>query len=427
MRKALILGILTLLALSACNKKENDVRVAAKKAVPQDSIKIEPTTDKYGLPVDSVEVSNYEVKRNESLYYILDQLGFGTQDIYAAIHKAEDVADLDSFKPGQKYRTYTAKDSTNKLRRMVWHPNLLEYVVFDWTDSLNVYRASLPLTGKRAVASGKIENSLYQTVNDRGASPLLAQKLSEVFAWQINFFGLRSGDSFKTLYNRRYINDTYLGMGDLMAAEFTHRGKTFRAYKFTHGELDGYFNEKGESVEKALLKAPFKFDQRISSPFNRNRFHPILKKRRPHTGIDYAAPYGTPVLSVGDGVVTKRGYGRGSGYIVKIRHNSTFESAYMHLSDFADGIRVGSRVEQGQIIAYVGNSGMSTGSHLHYSLYKHGSPVNALAIELPSSKSVPDSLMDQFTEVRDSLDNSMQAMLGDEKTEQTRTMMTNAR
>lgn len=423
MQRIILVGVISGILLWGCQPKEAVEQAEKKKLVPKDTVQ-KVQRDRYGLAVDSMKVSNHQVKRNESLYLILNKLNFSAQEIYTATQKARDVIDVENMKPGQPYRTYASTDSSGEVSKMVWQPNPLEYVVFNWKDSLEVYRAARPLSSELAVASGEISSSLYQKISEEGASPLLAYKMAEVFAWQINFFGLREGDSFKTLYNKRYIGNTFLGVGEVLAAEFTHRGKTYRAYKFSKGDLDGYFTEKGESVEKALLKAPFKFNQRISSPFSRNRYHPILKRRRPHYGIDYAAPYGTPVLSVGDGVVTRAGYDNGSGYIVKIRHNSTYETAYMHLSDFADGISEGTTVEQGQIIAYVGNSGMSTGSHLHYSLYKNNRPVNARSIDLPSSKSVPDSLMKAFKKVRDSLDQQLRARLDTSEESVTKQMVT---
>lgn len=400
----LLSGVISVFLILGCKSEQPETPVTEQKQkVKQDTVKT-VERDEFGLPVDSLRVSEHEVKRNESLYLILNSLDFNPQEIYSVTQKAKQVADIDELKPGQTYRTYASTDSTNQVSHMVWQPNAIEYVVFDWKqDSLEVYRAARPLSSEKATVSGTVSSSLYQAVNEAGASPLLAYRMAEIFAWQIDFFSLRPGDRFSVYYSKRYIDGEFYGLGNILAAEFTHRGKTYRAYRFNEGEVDGYFNEKGESVQKALLKAPFKFSQRISSGFSRNRFHPIYKRRVPHYGIDYAAPHGTPVLSVGDGTVTEAGYSRGEGNMVKIEHNATYETAYMHLSDFARGIHAGSRVQQGQVIAYVGNTGLSTGPHLHYSLYKNDRPVNPLTIELPSSDSVPDSLMRAFRKRRDFL------------------------
>lgn len=412
MYKYFLIGFIVTGLSVGCQPKDHSEQLSQiesqnQQKIEEDTVK-ETTYDVYGLPVDSLSVQEHRVKRNESFYLILDKYDFTPRQIYDATRQAKSIADIRDIKPGQKYRTYTSVDSTRQVRRVVWQPNPVDYVVFDWkSDSLDIFRATRPIKTRTEVIAGTIENSLYEAISEEGGSPLLAHKLADVFAWQIDFFGLREGDRFRVLYNKKFVDDDFYSTGQILAAEFEHRGKVYKAYHFQQGDLSGYFTESGESVEKALLKAPFKFNQRISSRFNRNRFHPILKRRRPHYGTDYAAPYGTPVLSVGDGTVTRARYGRGEGNMVKIRHNSVYETAYMHLSKYASGIHEGVRVEQGQVIGYVGSTGMSTGPHLHYSLYKNGHPVNSLKVELPASDSVPDSLMDAFAEERDRLNRKL--------------------
>lgn len=404
MRKGVLLGVLVSLIFGACTSQfgENNIREKSKEA-PKDSAVVH-TYDSYGIKIDSLEVENYRVKRNESLYVILDKFDFSPQEIYNITQQVQHFVDIQEIQPGQKYRTYTPADSSGAIAQMVWQTNPLDYLVFDWQkDSLEIYKAARPLESETVTASGTIQNSLYQTVSAQGMSRLLAFKMAEIFAWQINFFGLRDGDSFNVLYNKQFIDGDFYGVGEVLAAEFVHRGETFRAYKFSHDEISGYFTESGESVQKALLKAPFKFSQRVSSHFSQSRYHPILKRKMPHYGVDFAAPHGTPVLSVGDGTVTEAQYRGANGNIVKITHNESYRTAYLHLSGFANGIYRGAKVKQGQIIGYVGNTGRSTGTHLDYRLYRNNRPVNPLTVELPSSDSVPDSLMDEFLKVRDQL------------------------
>lgn len=393
------------------DKKVQKVKAEVEKEPASEQIDsvVTHTYDDFGLKVDSLKVEQYKVKPNESLYLILDKFDFSSREIYSVTQQARDIIDTQSFKPGQKYRMYATADSNAAIKHMVWQPNPIEYVVFNWQqDSLQIYKAARPLTKKTVHTSGTIDNSLYQTVSSVDASPLLAYKMADIFAWQIDFFGLRDGDSFNVLYDKRYIDDEFYGIGEIKAAEFIHRGETYRAYQFNHPEIEGYFTETGESVQKALLKAPFKFSQRVSSNFSRSRYHPTLKRRMPHYGVDYAAPRGTPVLSVGDGTVTEAQYRGANGNIVKVTHNGTYRTAYLHLSGFAGGIHSGARVEQGQVIGYVGSTGRSTGPHLHYSLYKNDQPVNPRTIELPSSDSVPDSLMAEFKKVRESLEDKLE-------------------
>jgi murein DD-endopeptidase MepM/ murein hydrolase activator NlpD len=403
MQKSVIFGVLSLVMLACTSKSEIHQTREKVKEVPRDSA-VAHTFDSYGIKIDSLEVETYRVKRNESLYVILDKFDFSPREIYSITQQVRHFVDIREIRPGQKYRTYSSADSTEGLAQMVWQTNPIDYLVFDWQkDSLQIYKAARPLKSETVATAGTIQNSLYQTVSEQGSSRLLAFKMAEIFAWQINFFGLRDGDSFNVLYNKQFIDEDFYGIGEILAAEFIHRGEKFRAYKFSHGDINGYFTESGESVQKALLKAPFKFSQRVSSHFSSSRYHPILKKRMPHYGVDFAAPHGTPVLAVGDGTVTEAQYRGANGNIVKVTHNKTYRTAYLHLSGFADGIYRGAKVKQGQIIGYVGNTGRSTGTHLDYRLYRNNKPVNPLTVDLPSSKSVPDSLMDEFLTVRDEL------------------------
>lgn len=409
-----LLGIVCAVLAWGCqpDRQSQQIKTESEQSEQADSTLAQtPTYDNFGIQIDSLQVEQYKVKRNESLYLILDKFDFSSQEIYAATQEASDFVDIRSFKPGQKYHAYySSADSSAELQHIVWEPNPLDYVVFDWqSDSLEIYKASRPLSKETVRVSGTINNSLYQTISSRNASPLLAYRLAQIFAWQIDFFGLREGDSFNVVYEKRYINDEFLGIGEIKAAEFTHRGEIYRAYQFNHPEADGYYTEEGESVQKALLKAPFEYNQRISSHYSRSRYHPTLKRRMPHNGVDFAAPRGTPVLSVGDGTVTEAQYRGANGNIVKVKHNSTYRTAYLHLQGFASGIHRGARVEQGQVIGYVGSTGRSTGPHLHYSLYKNDRHVNPMNVELPSSEAVPDDLMEEFKKVRDELERQLKA------------------
>ena len=360
--------------------------------------------DSFGFRVDTLTVKEYKIARNESLYLILDKLDFSPQDIYSVTQQADDIIDFRSFKPGQPYRVYSSSsDSSNQqIKKLVWQPDPLEYVVFDWQqDSLSIYKQQKELTTEHRVATGVIEYSLYETMTEQNLSPLLAYKMSDIYAWQIDFFRLRPGDSFKILYEENYVDDAFYSIGDVLAVEFIHRKTPYLAYQFDSEQMSGFYDEAGNSVQKALLKAPFRFNQRITSGFSHNRFHPVLKTRRPHYGVDYGAPHGTPVLSVGDGTVTEARYRGANGNIVKIEHNNVYETAYLHLSGFAKGIKSGVRVKQGQIIGYVGRTGRVTGTHLDYRIYKNNRPVNPLTVDLPAAESIPDSLMDSYANTRD--------------------------
>jgi murein DD-endopeptidase MepM/ murein hydrolase activator NlpD len=234
--------------------------------------------------------------------------------------------------------------------------------------------------------------------------------LADVFGWEIDFFSLRQGDHFKVIYENLYANGEYLGIGDIIAAEFQHRGRVYKAYYFENDSRRGFFNENGDSMQKELLKAPFRYSQRISSNFSHSRFHPILNQRRPHYGTDYAAPTGTPIISVGEGVVTEAQRRGGNGNIVQIRHNNSYKTAYLHLNGFEPGIRKGVKVEQGQVIGYVGQTGLATGPHLCYRLYVDDRPVNSVTVDLPAADSLEEEYHEEFQHQVDILDNRLSGL-----------------
>lgn len=388
----------------SCIRKKSEPPVAKIEAAKPDTVSENlpsPEYDHFGFRVDTATVQDHKVLKNESLYLILDKFDFSPQEIYAVTQRARDLIDVNSFKPGQPYRIYASLNDSKPLSRLVWQPNPVDYVVFDWRDSLQIYKSSKIITTKTETASAEINSSLYETMVSKDLSPLLAYKLSEIYAWEIDFFSLRSGDSFKMVYEKKFIDDEFYDIGEIKAVEFIHRGEAYPAFKYEDKHISGYFDAEGNSVQKALLKAPFTYSQRISSGFSRSRFHPVLKWRMPHYGVDYAAPYGTPILSVGDGTITEARYRGANGNIIKISHNGTYETAYLHLSGFARDIKKGRSVKQGQVIGYVGKSGRVTGTHLDYRIYKNGRPVNPLTVDLPSSESIPDSSLDNFKEKRD--------------------------
>ncbi|SMO42478.1 peptidoglycan DD-metalloendopeptidase family protein [Fodinibius sediminis] len=413
--RILLSGVLLGFSLLACTS-QSKTPPPSDRSTSQDTVDVLDASqlDAFGFSSNDVEVEERTIKRNESLYLILDKLDFSPREIFSISNKAQKLVDLKSMRPGQRYHIYTESDTVSSPDRIVWQKNEMEYVVFDWQqDSLEVYKAVRPLYTETSVTSGTINNSLYQTISHNGGSPLLAQKMAKIFGWQVDFFSIRSGDSFKTLYENRYVDDEFYGVGDVLAAELRHRDKLFRAYYFSSGEIEGFFNEEGESVQRALLKAPFEYDHRISSPFSKNRMHPTLNRRRPHNGVDYAAPYGTPILSTGSGVITRAGYRGASGNMVQVKHNRTYQTAYLHLSKFAKGIRPGVHVDQGQVIGYVGSTGRSTGPHLHYEVKRNNRAINPLTMDLPSSTSIPDSMMAEFKEVKKAYEQQLDSQGGE--------------
>lgn len=361
----------------------------------------DPEPDPFGFDAVRYEIETAEIKRNESLYLILSRYGLTPLQIDMIQREASDLVNLRHLRSGQRYRIYK-KDG--EAVAMVWKMDRLEHLILSWEEEITARRDRFEPERVVRSASGQITHSLYETLREQGLPQLLGYRIAEILAWEIDFFALQRGDSFKVIYDELRIDGEFYGIGELHSIEFNHWGENYRAYRFDNGEQAGYFDEEGNSLQKALLKAPFTYNQRVSSRFSNNRFHPILRVNRPHHGVDYAAPRGTPVIAVGDGLVTEAQRRGGNGNIVQIRHNGSYRTAYLHLDGFAPGIRKGVRVKQGQVIGYVGRTGLATGYHLCYRLYLNDRPVNSLTHDLPSSEGLSEEYLPAFQKLRAAYD-----------------------
>ncbi len=330
----------------------------------------------YGFPVDSFYIEQYKVKRNQYLADVLTKNGLDYSDVYKIANKAKPMFDVRKFKKGNLYTLFFSKDSLKKLRNFVYEIDNTDYIVADLQDSINVYRDKKDVVTVRKSARGVITASLWNTIKDENVSPILASELSEIFAWTVDFFGIERGDYFKAIYDEEFVDSVSINIPKVYAALFHHRGEDYYAFCFEQDSVWNFFDEQGNSLRKAFLKAPLKFS-RVSSRFSNSRFHPVLKIRRPHHGVDYAAAEGTHVYALGDGRIIAKGYQkRGGGNYLKIKHNSVYTTVYMHLRGFAKGMNKGVRVMQGQLIGYVGHTGLATGPHLDFRVYKQGHPVD---------------------------------------------------
>ena len=339
----------------------------------------------YGnIPVDSFMVEEYTVKQGEFLSQILVNLNADESQIAQINLMNPNTFDVRTVRAGNTYKAFYSGDATTKrLSYFVYEKSPVAFAVFTWNDSLSVRHGEKAINRHVKQCDVEITSSLWNAVVGEGISPILAMNLSDVYAWTIDFFGLQKGDRFKAVYEELYVDTTFYSLGKIFAAEFMHNNKTYQAYYFVQDSVDSYWSEEGNSLRRAFLKAPLTFS-RISSHFTYARNHPVLRIVRPHTGVDYAAPMGTPVVSIGDGTVISKGYQGGGGHTVKIQHNSVYTTAYLHLSKYGEGIQNGSRVAQGQVIGYVGSSGLSTGPHLDFRVWMNGKPVDPLTIESPS-------------------------------------------
>ncbi len=353
----------------------------------------------YGLPVDSFLVEENTIKAGSSLSTIISGLNIASENVQAIITKASEVFDLKKIKRGNKYKVFHSKDSS-KVNYLVYEQNATDYVLFNLNDSIHVEQKQKDIKIDTKTASGIIESSLWDAVLKADANPMLALELSEVYAWVVDFFGLQKGDQFKVYYEVQSVEDKEIEISKIHAAWFKHYDKEYYAIPFYQDSIMQFFDQDGSSIKRAFLKAPLNY-RRIASGFSYNRMHPILKYRRPHLAVDYCAPTGTPVQAIGDGTVIHAAYSGGAGNYVKIKHNSIYTTGYMHLSKYGKGIRKGSRVRQGDIIGYVGSTGLSTGPHLDFRVWKNGKHIDPLKLEAPPAEPVKEERLDFFKQIRD--------------------------
>lgn len=362
---------------------------------------------RYGIPVDSFIMVSGVVENNQYLGQILNRNGVGMADIDRIAKKSRAVFDARKIRSGNNFTFFLTPDSLKQPRYFVYENSATEYFVYELFDTLNVYRGEKPLETRLRTAGGEVRSSLWNAMKDSGLDPLMAIELSDIYQWTIDFFAIQKGDRFRVIYEEQFVDSVPIGIGKIYAVQFDHAGSENYAILFDQDQRPEYFDDQGNSLRKAFLKAPLKFS-RISSHFSNSRLHPVLRIRRPHHGIDYAAPRGTPVVSIGDGTVIAKAFqARGGGNYVKIKHNSVYTTTYMHLSGFGPGIASGKRVKQGQVIGYVGSSGLSTGPHLDFRVHKNGSPINPLKVEAPPVEPVKPENLPRYTQLKDSLINEL--------------------
>ena len=346
----------------------------------------------FGLVVDSLEHSTHSIRFGETFSGILDAAGVDRQTQFRIQSMGSEVFDPARIQEGKTIHFYrSVQDSAQRVRHMVYAESALTYVRIDLKDSLLVQRIQKEVQVRERILSTSIRSSLYEDLLKDGGSVDLALKVADLYAWSIDFFRLQKGDALVVAYDERFVDDSVrVGLGNIRFARFRHAEKNFDAYRMeSDGRLIDYYDEEGRSLRKAFLKSPLDFF-RISSRFNRRRFHPVLKRVKPHLGTDYAAPKGTPIRTTADGVISKTGYTRGNGNYVKVRHNGTYSTQYLHMSKIKKGIRQGVAVTQGDVIGYVGSTGLATGPHVCYRFWKNGQQVDPLKEKLPEAKTIEE-------------------------------------
>jgi len=357
-----------------------------------------PPKVEYGIVTDSFAIVHDNVKQGELLSNLISSFNVGNKQISMLSEKSKGVFDFRKFRAGNVYTAMILNGKEKKLQYFVYEISDTSYVIFDFRDSLHVHFGSKEVVHRLRSVSGKINSSLWNTIEDIHADPDLAIALAQIYQWTIDFYAIQKGDEFKVIFEDVSVEGKSVGMGIIHSALFRHSGQDFYAFRFQQDNVTEYFNEKGQNLRREFLKAPLKFT-RISSRFSNSRFHPVLHIFRPHHGVDYAAPAGTPVHSIGSGTVLKAAYSGGAGRMIMIKHNATYSTSYMHLAGFGPGIHAGSRVGQGQLIGFVGSSGLATGPHLDFRIYRNGLAIDPLKMESPPAYPVSNQYKKQFDSI----------------------------
>ncbi len=352
---------------------------------------------RFGLPLDSFNVTESIIQRNELLASILELYNVDNNTIARLQEKSKYVYDVRKMKAGTQYTVFSSKDTLHKVCYFVYQPNAIDYVLYDLRDSVSVLSGKRQVTARLEMASGIINGSLYETFQKSGTDPALAMKLADLYAYTVDFYSIHDGDYFKILYEQRYIKDEPVETGAIQSAIFSHNGEKHYAfyYKSDTTEAGDYYDEKGKSLRSSFLKAPLKFSH-ITSGYSLRRFHPVQKRWKTHLGTDYAAPEGTPIIATGDGVVVESEFSNNNGNFVKVKHDDTYTTQYLHMTKQA--VRAGQSVHQGQVIGYVGSTGLATGPHVCYRFWKNGKQVNPLQQTFPPSIPLPSAEIPRFAD-----------------------------
>ena len=400
-----LIGAALLFILSNLNRKKRGAAEEAKIEI------IEPKYE-YGILVDSFNVTKAIVKQGQTFGEILYANHIDHPQIAEIVIKSKGIFDFRRVNSGKEYTVICTKDSTERACYFIYQESPTSYIVVDLTNEVDVYRGEKEITTKVILSSGEITSSLSASVEELGISPRVSIKLSEIYAWTIDFFKIQKEDAFNVYYENNYIDGEYIGIGRILAAEFTHKNQKFYAFYYKENDNYGeYFDEKGRTLRKAFLKAPLDF-YRISSRFSRNRKHPVTGQWKGHFGTDYAAPTGTPIMTTANGTIESAGYTKNNGNFVKVRHNGTYTTQYLHMSKIKPGIKKGRQVKQGETIGYVGSTGLATGPHVCYRFWKNGTQVDPYRQKLPPGKPIKETNKEHYLIVKDSL---MQILISKEE------------
>jgi murein DD-endopeptidase MepM/ murein hydrolase activator NlpD len=358
---------------------------------------VQPRKEQFGFNFNDFNVLHDTIQRGDTFGSIIENQNLGNKQVYDIIDKVKDSFNVRSIRIGKPFTFLRSKDRYKKLQVMVYQPDRGSYYVIDFRDSVSVSKIIRPIRVKQRTIAGELDGSLSEALNKQGVDVSLAKKLTKIYAWSIDFFKLKKGDKFGITFTERYIDDTiYDGVDSLKAAFFEYKGKLIYAFPFAQNEASGkldYYDENGKALKNFFLKSPLKVVH-ITSRFSKKRFHPVQMIWKAHKGTDYAAPTGTPIMTTASGIVEQTGYTAGNGNFVKVKHDKTYSTQYLHMSKIL--VRRGQRVTQGAIIGKVGSTGLATGPHVCYRFWKNGVQVDALRLKLPNSQPMDSKNLPRF-------------------------------
>ncbi len=400
-----IIFILLWAVIISCQSNKSQVQIEDPPVFENDSISVTPTNRfvVYGYEIDSSQYATGRIRWNQTLSVLLDDYYVSSEKISELARASRDVYDVRRLKAGKDYVLIHKGDSLKTALQFIFEPDERSYVIYNFSDSVYAKQVQLPVNIVEREISGVINSSLYETLMEANASPELVSKLVDVFAWQVDFFRINKGDRFKVIYEEEQVAGKSVGITKVIGAYFQHYGKDYYAIHFQGSEGIDYFDEQGNSLRKTFLRSPLKYFRRISSRYSGRRYHPVLKRYKAHLGTDYAAAPGTPIRTVGDGVVVEAKFQKYNGNYVKVRHNSNYTTQYLHMQKIKTGIRPGVKVSQGQTIGYVGSTGLANGPHVCFRFWKNGRQVDALKVDLPPSEPIDPSRLTSFLHVKNKI------------------------
>ena len=356
--------------------------------------------EKFGFVLDTFhQVHEDTIARNQFLADILLGHGVGYGQIDGIARKSKDVFDIRQLRADKPY-AILIRDSLEGADYFIYEPNIESYVIYALKGDQDIQIINKPITIETSIVSGEIESNLWNAMTEAGVSYELTARMEDALQWSVDFHHINKGDAFNLLYDEKFVEDLSAGVDMVKAAHYKTSGNDYFAIYYDKEGLEGYYDELGRPMAKTFLKAPVKYS-RISSRYNLRRFHPVQKRVKPHLGTDYAAPYGTPIFAVADGIISKKGYTRGNGNYIKIKHDKVYSTQYLHMQKFAKGVNRGSHVKQGQVIGYVGSTGLATGPHVCFRFWKNGKQVNHLSLRFPPPDPLPANEIDSFMIIRD--------------------------